>query len=291
MSARISVSSPLDGLHYTEPAFLLPCTLGKNLVVNALIDSGARGGNFMDVKTAQLLCQREGIEPVKMLRAKPLSGFNGYEADPITEAVFPSLQILGHSETLSPFLITNLDDADILLGMRWMEKHGVMVDTPHRTLHFLPGYCDHSTVRSTAEPVKIIALQEPSDSLEVTGQPASPKVVPTRILPQPKALMTTEPKKALPAKTTDGAARVCMIGAVPYRTLARQKGAQCFQLSIKQIYTDEADEPEYDPDSEEILKTLPKEHHEWVRTFLKRRADELPPHRPGDHKIELQGKL
>jgi hypothetical protein len=82
-----------------------------------------------------------------------------------------------------------------------------------------------------------------------------------------------------------------MIGAAPYRTLARQKGAQCFQLSIKQIYADEADEPEYDLDAKEILRTLPKEHHDWVWTFLKRRADELPPHRPGDHRIELQGEL
>jgi hypothetical protein len=226
MSARISVSSLLDGLHYTEPAFLLPCTLGKNLVVNVLIDSGARGGNFIDVKTAQLLCQREGIEPVKMLRAKPLSGFNGYEADPITEAVFPSLQISGHLETLSPFLITNLDDSDIIIGMRWLEKHGVMVDAPHRSLYFMPGYCDHSTV----EPTKITTLQEPSVSLDVADKPAPYKAVPTQILARPKALTTTEPnvQKTLPTKAADSAARVCMVGAVLYRTLARQKGSQYF---------------------------------------------------------------
>jgi hypothetical protein len=38
---------------------------------------------------------------------------------------------------------------------------------------------------------------------------------------------------------------------------------------------------------EDILQRLPKEFHDLFEAFLPRNADELPPHRPWDHKIEL----
>jgi hypothetical protein len=87
----------------------------------------------------------------------------------------------------------------------------------------MPRYCDHSTVGL----LKITALREPSDSFEITEKPASPRPVPTQILPRPKTLTTTEPEvqKALPVKAADSAARVCIVGATPYWTLACQKGS------------------------------------------------------------------
>jgi hypothetical protein len=39
---------------------------------------------------------------------------------------------------------------------------------------------------------------------------------------------------------------------------------------------------------EDIKKKLPKEYHDFVDVFLPQEADELPPHRPFDHKIELK---
>lgn len=39
---------------------------------------------------------------------------------------------------------------------------------------------------------------------------------------------------------------------------------------------------------EEILKKLPPEYHEFVEVFLPKEANELPPHRAFDHKIELK---
>lgn len=39
---------------------------------------------------------------------------------------------------------------------------------------------------------------------------------------------------------------------------------------------------------EKILEKLPSEHHGFVEVFLPKEADELPPHRPFDHMIELK---
>ena len=38
---------------------------------------------------------------------------------------------------------------------------------------------------------------------------------------------------------------------------------------------------------EDVLRRLPKEHRHHIEVFLPRNADELPPHRPWDHKIEI----
>ena len=38
---------------------------------------------------------------------------------------------------------------------------------------------------------------------------------------------------------------------------------------------------------EDILRRLPREHRHQVEAFLPKNADELPPHRPWDHKIEI----
>lgn len=38
---------------------------------------------------------------------------------------------------------------------------------------------------------------------------------------------------------------------------------------------------------DEVLRRLPKEYHDLVEAFLPQKANELPPHRPYDHKIDL----
>lgn len=39
---------------------------------------------------------------------------------------------------------------------------------------------------------------------------------------------------------------------------------------------------------EDIRKKLPEEYHDFIDVFMPQEADELPPHRPFDHKIELK---
>ena len=41
---------------------------------------------------------------------------------------------------------------------------------------------------------------------------------------------------------------------------------------------------------EEMRAKLPPEYHEFLDVFNRSKADELPPHRPYDHKIELEGE-
>lgn len=98
---------------------------------------------------------------------------------------------------------------------------------------------------------------------------------------------------------------IFQIGAAPYVCLAHQPGVQSFQASIQDI--DEAirisrlesvepsnttapiDVAEEPANTEEIKAKLPAEYASYLDVFDRSKADELPPHREYDHKIELDG--
>jgi hypothetical protein len=56
-----------------------------------LIDTGATGGNFVDDRTAQRICEVEGISPIALSRPKPVKGYNRLLDPLITHAIYPRL--------------------------------------------------------------------------------------------------------------------------------------------------------------------------------------------------------
>ena len=75
--SRISASSPSYGFDPDEP-LLKTCIIGKTRIeIEALLDSGANGGNYVNHETAQLICEKEGISPVKLTRAKCVNSYTG----------------------------------------------------------------------------------------------------------------------------------------------------------------------------------------------------------------------
>lgn len=100
-----------------DTPFVIPCQLGKKqTVVHSLVDTGATGGNFIDEKTAQQICELEGIAPIALVKPKALRGFDGRPAPSITHAIFPRLHVQDHAEDLSPLLITKLGHHPIIIS-------------------------------------------------------------------------------------------------------------------------------------------------------------------------------
>ena len=94
---------------------------------------------------------------------------------------------------------------------------------------------------------------------------------------------------------------IAMIGAAAYRSLIRKKDVKTFSITPYQIdqmleslnrqATDSSALCAIDPITiEETRAKLPPEYHEFLDVFDRSKADELPPHRPYDHKIELEGE-
>jgi hypothetical protein len=56
--------------------------------LNRLVDTRARGGNFIDVKVAQMICEKEGISPMELVRPRLVLGYDGREGHQITYILY-----------------------------------------------------------------------------------------------------------------------------------------------------------------------------------------------------------
>jgi hypothetical protein len=94
---------------------------------------------------------------------------------------------------------------------------------------------------------------------------------------------------------------IALIGAAAFRSLTQKKDVKTFSITPCQIVqmleslnrqaTDNSTFCAIDPVTiEETRAKLPPEDHEFLDVFDRSKADELPPHRSYDHKIELGGE-
>ena len=87
---------------------------------------------------------------------------------------------------------------------------------------------------------------------------------------------------------------IAFIGAVGFSRHTRQRGMELCTTSLHEIdkRIEELENPGglEDPEIDEIKKQLPERYWEYADVFQKSKSDELPPHKPYDHKIELEGE-
>ena len=131
---------------FTKRPLVTTCTLSFNdnrHRLETLIDTGATDYAFIDREIAQLVCNMLSMKPVPLLKPKPLTGFDGRHAPPITHAIYPKLTIELHSELTAPLLITDLGNHPIILGKPWMNRHEVILNMAYDKLIFKPSRCSH----------------------------------------------------------------------------------------------------------------------------------------------------
>ena len=139
-------SSTLPGDFFAEEALVTSCVLGNNgeIRTTALLDTGATGYSFIDPAMARRVCNELEIEPIQLSKPKAIRGFNGKRAPDVTHAIYPTMTVQDHRETVTPMLITKLGQHQIILGKPWMRKHGVILDMRNDQLSFWPGHCQHT---------------------------------------------------------------------------------------------------------------------------------------------------
>jgi len=62
------------------------------------------------------------------VKPKPLKGFDGRLGQAITYAIYPTMTVHEHVETVALMLITSLGNHPIILGKPWMNKHYIMLN-------------------------------------------------------------------------------------------------------------------------------------------------------------------
>ena len=158
------------------------------------------------------------------------------------------LTINGHKEEL-PAFITTLGRYPIVLRKPWLKKHDVSIRFATDTVAFDSDYCLSHCVNSAVK-VKGISIDTPNCS------------------------------------------SIAMISAAAFRRTTKRKDNFAFKLSVYDI--DQAlvsrgplDEDNTDEEAR-IKRLIPKEYHGFAPLFSEVSANNLPPHRPYDHKISLK---
>ena len=129
--------------------FTMSCTLSKNgygIVVPSLLDTGANGFAFIDTTFAIQLAKFLNIKTKPLNRTIQAKGFDGKTSKVITHLLILNLTIDGHRQEEVPFLILDLGNHDLILGLKWMsyfnvwlnpKEHRIMwPDDPTRELPF-----------------------------------------------------------------------------------------------------------------------------------------------------------
>jgi formylmethanofuran dehydrogenase subunit E len=280
----------MPGDLFAEEPFITNCTIGKsNWNTTALVDTGATGYAFVSHGAAQRICQAERIAPVELLRPKPLRGFDGKTANPITHAIYPRLRIGNHEQSACPMFIADLGQHDIILGRPWMKQHKVLLDMGKDELTFK---CNCRRKQSLVAVTQILQKPKTQESTPPKRHDDWKKVMEKAL----NSVEDEEPQKPVNRRQQEtiqlappkliGNIEIAMIGAAPFRMMARRKGAQCFAISLKDIQDQERKEANSQIDPKELL---PVEYHDFLDVFSKEKSDELPPHRSCDHHIVLEG--
>lgn len=280
-------SCDLDDDFFDDAPIIEECWLGSAspFKTKAMIDNGCTGYAFINNSIVREVCEQLQVSPVRLSKARRVKGYDGRMGGFITHAIYPRMKIRDHVESSTPMLITRLGHHDIILGKPWMRKHGVSYHGHDDTISFLPGFCTH--YGSPERPFPSTPI--PSEPESTPPVPLLPSV-PTRILkrgePVPEWRRHARPlsdeikSSSQEVKTID----IAQIAAVPFNLLAKKSDVQIFSVTLEDIdfELNKKAKPITDPKS-----IVPSEYHDILDVFSKEKADELPPHRKYDHKIEL----
>ncbi len=286
---------------------LLECTLRINendTKCVALYDSGAEAYALID----RAYVRDHAIPTFELKKAKDIRAFDGRLIHKAIHSFVHAKSIRvghdkspnSHTEKDARLLVVNLAQYPVLLGSKWFLIHGVTHLGEDQEFLFKSKYCQsHCQVPSPQVPVQVfIKSTVPKsyfDERERKKLKKSKIVHPETKL---KSALRTQGTQATgnrvswwdnPIENTRKPSRVidiAQIGAVPFARLSTKPGIDIFAATIKDIEKALAPKKEVDP-----KPLLPKEYHEFLDVFSRTAADVLPPHRPCDHHIEVEGSL
>ena len=102
-------------------------------------------------------------------------------------------------------------------------------------------------------------------------------------------LSASAPSPSVPISTPP----VSLVGAAAFARAAKLPGTQVFYMRLRAVSVSDDSVSVFDDDDEDSgppdLSNVPPEYHDYADVFSEKRAYSLPPHRPYDLKIELEG--
>jgi hypothetical protein len=264
--------------------------LEERVMLSCLVDSGATG-SFITNK----LITKYQIPTRKKARPVRLTVVDGREtsAGLVTHETVPlPVRIGDHVEQLA-FDITDLGPHAAILGLPWLERHDPEIKWSNRTISFSSDYCrDHCLKEgkgvcfSTAQPQPVSSFSAPSFSSSFSA-PVTSSVEPPEE-PLVLAAAVAEPAAPLLLPESERISEEFGIPSVEFS----ESHAISF-ISSEELELDAEDTVFVLATDAEVVddgggRVPPVYLREFGDVFDEQLADELPPHRPTDHRIVVQ---
>jgi hypothetical protein len=216
-----------------------------------MLDSGAEGKAFIDHSWAA----SHNLRTHRLTHPITIQVFDGRPAESgqITHYIRARMRIYDHEQKNIMLYVTQLGSYPIVLGMPWLKQHDPLISFGNHTLHFNSPYC-----------------QQHCNTPELPSKVTAMHTVPEKIRQQLKFIPE-------PLKQQD----VFPISLRAASIYARRANIRLYVVTIAQINDLLADHAEPEP-------TLPPEIADFPDVFSPKEADKLPPHRPGDHHVQLK---
>ncbi len=302
-----STTSSSNDLFASEP-LTTECVLSSNEIsysLKSLIDTEAADYSFIDELTAQNVCDHLQIEPLPLIKPKPIRGFNDhYAKKPIIHAIYSNLTVQDHMKRFASMLITRLGQHQMILGKTWMNKIGVTIDMRDDRLQFSSFEAhikDSTKAHSAVLPSKKIAIEQKSSTSIQILKRSTPSVATRLSEKSSSSSKIVEPSNSVNFASPSDSMNIAMIGAAAYRSLVKRSDVATFAIIVTEIdrlLKTARNKPEdvnlqelsHEEALKEVKAKLPSEYHDYLDVFDRAMADQLLPHRPYDHKIELIGE-
>lgn len=304
--------------------FLVSSTVSMNgfgIKLQALADTGANGYLFVNRTISGRLSKALGSEIHSLPYPIPIKGFKEGIQTQATHYIRLHLTVEGRRVYNCPFVILDIGQQDMIIGLKWMKRFRIQLDSSRHKLLWPPDLPPTpSWARELSIPIrpkqrKATVIQHQGDAhrrdlayesevsrakqgggiLNISSQDLLPTSEflgcpdPPQKPPRPEKLITRLVDLTSPISPIS----IFGISAQAFHHNMNRKGSEFFQTSLYEInrILDERDEVE-DPDTNRLLdEKLPKEYSHLRRAFSKVDSDKLPPHRPYDHKIRLEAPL
>ena len=129
---KIDLSRLMGSKHFTVPCILSYNGYGIN--TNTLVDTGANGFSFIDTSFAIDVMKFLNIKPQLLAQSIPIKGYDGKHKSNASHYLVVHLTIDGRCQESIPFIILDLGQHDIILGLRWMAHFDIWLNVREQKL-------------------------------------------------------------------------------------------------------------------------------------------------------------